>query len=900
MSTLLTPGQSTADAVPVGRLRRAASASIARLGGTRGGVAAGRRARPRLGCPVRDAHPPDAGVRRESGAVVVLRRGVRACGDRRHPPQRPGPGRHRLARRFPARDRLLLCGPLDARAGPTGRDRDRAGGLPPAARRSSSPSTLRCSRSRPRSRSSSSGRLRCPRATTCSPGGWPRSRAARSWSWSARRRSRRRSRCRSASSSHPPSGPDSCSASSPRSSNTSAALIAVLFLRTRPEELWLVLAPAIVVGLGYRAYANQRDRQARIEFLYDCARILQRPFLDAATLTEMLTRTRAMLHAEVAEIAAVRRRRAERRPTRAVVGQAGVIEAGHGRSSGEVLQQRLALLAPGGHGVLFRRPIRDRAVAARFARAGLTDAVVVPLRGDAGVVGTLTVREPRRVPRPVRRRRTCALMETLGVHAGVALQNSGLVDRLADSLANVTQLGAAVQSSDDAILALGPTARSPPGTPRPSACSATQARSSRACRRGCSSRPSSANRSRQSFGGITAGQAERRGTSEVVRRDGTHLPVSVTVSPIMDGTGALVGLSAIVHDETARREAEAVLREREEQFRTVFRLGPIGMVMVDEQGTWTAVNDALSKLLERPPDHLVGQPSDAFVEPDDVADMRLREAELFASPGVGGYAVERRYRTAGGRIVWARVTERPLRSAATGPGGTICMIEDITESRLAAERVRDTEARLHRAVTAFTAVREPTSVLRAVLAAARDLLDAEFAAIGVLCRGRHLDRRPPLRGDRRGRRVGDRAVADRVRRARPHQRGHGCLSHPRRSDAPGLGRCPARPPRDHVVRCGADRVRGPPGRPTVRRQQADRAGVRRGRRRGRNGARGAGGGRPRERPHQLPDPRADRGPRSRKRRPPHGERREVGVPGDRVARAADPAALDPDRGRAGP
>ncbi|MCJ7712147.1 MAG: hypothetical protein MUQ32_15100, partial [Chloroflexi bacterium] len=85
--------------------------------------------------------------------------------------------------------------------------------------------------------------------------------------------------------------------------NTSAALVAVVFLETNPQGLWLILMPAIVVGLGYRAYADQRDRQAHIEFLYDCARILQRPSLDAETLTEMLTRTREMLHAEVAEIA---------------------------------------------------------------------------------------------------------------------------------------------------------------------------------------------------------------------------------------------------------------------------------------------------------------------------------------------------------------------------------------------------------------------------------------------------------------------------------------------------------------------------------------------------------------------------------------------------------------------
>ena len=93
------------------------------------------------------------------------------------------------------------------------------------------------------------------------------------------------------------------------------------------------------------------------------------------------------------------------------------------------------------------------------------------------------------------------------------------------------------------------------------------------------------------------------------------------------------------------------------------------------------------------------------------------------------------------------MTSRPLRDTADRRDALDRMVEDVTESHLASERARDTEARLHRAVAAFTAVREPASVLRAVLAAARDLLDAEFAAIGVLSEdGLRVHRSPVRRG----------------------------------------------------------------------------------------------------------------------------------------------------------
>jgi PAS domain S-box-containing protein len=46
------------------------------------------------------------------------------------------------------------------------------------------------------------------------------------------------------------------------------------------------------------------------------------------------------------------------------------------------------------------------------------------------------------------------------------------------------------------------------------------------------------------------------------RKDGTLVPVSVTVSPIADATGAVIGASAIARDSTERKRAEDVLRHR--------------------------------------------------------------------------------------------------------------------------------------------------------------------------------------------------------------------------------------------------------------------------------------------------------------------------------------------------
>lgn len=509
--------------------------------------------------------------------------------------------------------------------------------------------------------------------------------------------------------------------------NTSVALVAVVFLRTNPQDLWLVLAPAIVTALSYRAYAIQRERKRRIEFLYDCARIMQRPFRETDTLVDLLARTREQLHAEVAEI--VIGCAGPGYPTRVAVGLDGTVEVA--AADGEPLLRERRRLLVDDQGTRFRRPVHDSRLEAEIEAAGLADAIIVPLRDHDATVGTLLVGN-RAAHRGPFAGEDLRLLETLAAHAGVALANSGLVDRLAESLANVTQLAAAVQSSDDAILALAPDGTITAWNPAAERLLGYRGTELTGRQAATLIPEGHGDDVRLALGGVGSGRGERRSTTELLRGDGSRVPVSVTISPIVDAAGVVSGLSAIIHDETARTEADAALRQSVERFRRVFRDSPIGMALAGDDLRWTAVNEALCRTLERSEEELEGQRFDAFVHPEDLPMASALIEDINRLEDSNGFSAERRYVTPSGRVVWARVTTRPLRDAITGTARIICMIEDITDARLARQRVRDTEARLHRAVAAFTAVREPASVLRAVLAAARDLLDAEFAAIGVL------------------------------------------------------------------------------------------------------------------------------------------------------------------------
>ena len=81
-----------------------------------------------------------------------------------------------------------------------------------------------------------------------------------------------------------------------------------------------------------------------------------------------------------------------------------------------------------------------------------------------------------------------------------------------------------------------------------------------------------------------------------VRKDGTIIQVSLTVSPVKDAEGRIIGASKIARDITARKRAEEQLREQAEIIETVNRLGQTLAGELDLHKLVQAVTDAATEL----------------------------------------------------------------------------------------------------------------------------------------------------------------------------------------------------------------------------------------------------------------------------------------------------------------
>jgi PAS domain S-box-containing protein len=184
---------------------------------------------------------------------------------------------------------------------------------------------------------------------------------------------------------------------------------------------------------------------------------------------------------------------------------------------------------------------------------------------------------------------------------------------------------------------------------------------------------------------IRAGQPGERLEATRVRKDGSTVTVSITVSPIHDQRGAIIGASTIVRDMTGARQAF-------EAARSMIESSLDSLVAISPEGKITDANQATVKLTGVPREQLIGTSfSDYFTDPKKAEEIYQR---VFTQGMAVDYPLTLRHRNGHETLTEVLYNASVYRDAAGKVLGVFAAARDVTEQTRAQREVVERLAEL--------------------------------------------------------------------------------------------------------------------------------------------------------------------------------------------------------------
>jgi diguanylate cyclase (GGDEF)-like protein len=213
---------------------------------------------------------------------------------------------------------------------------------------------------------------------------------------------------------------------------SNVVLVAITLVRADPASIVLLVLPALIAIMAFRAYVAQARRQEHLEFLYESMKATQGASEFTLAVNQLLVAVRQLVRAEYAEIFLFP---AQGHPgLRSTAGPVGATTV-HPDAADPADVQVQAALAQAGGAVLLPLARPSHPLDGYLAVRGLPDGMVAALQGEDGAFGILVVGD-RSGDVATFNADDRRLLETFVGHASVMLENG----RLERSLAEVTDL----------------------------------------------------------------------------------------------------------------------------------------------------------------------------------------------------------------------------------------------------------------------------------------------------------------------------------------------------------------------------------------------------------------------------------------------------------------------------
>ncbi len=169
-----------------------------------------------------------------------------------------------------------------------------------------------------------------------------------------------------------------------------------------------------------------------------------------------------------------------------------------------------------------------------------------------------------------------------------------------------------------------------------------------------------------------------------MRKDGTFINVSLTLSPIKDQDGRLIGASTIARDITQRKMAEQAIERANAYNRSLIEASLDPLVTIDPDGTISDVNEATVKVTGHSRKELIGTDfSEYFTDPEKA---KAGYETVFRDGSVTDYELGIRHRD--GHVTPVLYNATIYHDEAGNVIGVFAAARDITEQKKAEEEIK--------------------------------------------------------------------------------------------------------------------------------------------------------------------------------------------------------------------
>jgi PAS domain S-box-containing protein len=215
------------------------------------------------------------------------------------------------------------------------------------------------------------------------------------------------------------------------------------------------------------------------------------------------------------------------------------------------------------------------------------------------------------------------------------------------------------------------------------------------------------------------------------RKDGSRFYAAVSLSPLRDHDGALVGFVKVTQDITERRRLSEELRLRESQLRLIIDgVRDHAISLLDPEGRIITFNAPAERIKGYRLAEVEGRHFEMFFTPEDRAGG-LPQKELSEAAAHGRFEGEGWRQRKDGSRFYAAVSLSALRDQEGRLVGFVKVTQDVTERKLAAERVSEEAAvneTLYRIGTALATNLDLDTIFQQLTDEATKVCRAQFGA----------------------------------------------------------------------------------------------------------------------------------------------------------------------------